>query len=98
MKSFKAFLAEESSQKVYFRGTNNSKEDELVKSKQLRPSLNHITNKREIGVSVSDVPDVGNYFQYLYKVTGTEVGTGADGEPLLDPKTIEFVKWVKHTK
>jgi hypothetical protein len=95
MKTFKDYLIEASGQKTYFRGTNNPKEDELVKSKELRPSLNHITGKRERGISVSDVPDVGNYFHYMYAITGSEVGEGADGEPLLDPKTIEFVKWIK---
>lgn len=95
MKLFNDYLTEEYSRKTYFRGTNNPNEDELVKRKELRPSLNHITNKREIGISVSDVPDVEKYFDYLYTITGIEVGEGADGEPLLDPKTIKFVKWIK---
>jgi hypothetical protein len=95
MKSFNDYLTEEHNRKTYFRGTNNPKEDDLVKRKELRPSLNHVTNKREIGISVSDVPDVEKYFDYMYKISGVEVGEGADGEPLLDPKTIKFVKWVK---
>lgn len=95
MKTFPEYLAEASGHTVYYRGTNNSNEDQLVKSRQLRPSLNHITNKRERGISVSDVPDVGKYFDFMYMLTGTEVGEGADGEPLLDPNTVEFIKWVK---
>lgn len=82
------------SNKIYYRGTNNPNEDQLVRNKQLRPSLNHITNKREKGISVSDVPDVGGYFDYLYTLTGDEIGLGADGEPLLDPTTIEFIQWI----
>lgn len=81
--------------RIYYRGTNNPNEDQLVRTKQLRPSLNHITNKREQGISVSDVPDVGKYFNHLYKLTGKEIGIGADGEPLLDPTTIEFIGWVR---
>lgn len=85
----------EKSNKIYYRGTNNPNESQLVRTKQLRPSLNHITNKREQGISVSDVPDVGKYFNYLYTLTGKEIGIGADGEPLLDPTTIEFIGWVR---
>lgn len=84
----------EKSNTIYYRGTNNPDEDQLVRDKELRPSLNHITNKREKGISVSDVPDVGKYFRYLYKLTGKEIGIGADGEPLLDPTTVEFIGWV----
>lgn len=80
--------------KIYYRGTNNPTEDQLVRNKQLQPSLNHITNKREKGISVSDVPGVGKYFDYLYTLTGEEIGLGADGEPLLDPTTIEFIGWI----
>ena len=84
----------EKSNKIYYRGTNNPNEDSLVKNKQLQTYLNHITNKREKGISVSDVPDVGKYFNYLYTLTGKEIGIGADGEPLLDPTTIEFIEWI----
>lgn len=84
------------STKVYYRGTNNKNEPDLITSGKLRPSIDHLTGKSESGVSVSDVPDVGKYFQYLYKVTGTELSSvGSDGEPLLDPETMKFVKWVK---
>jgi hypothetical protein len=95
MKTFKDYIEETQNSKVYYRGTNNPSEDTLVKSKKLLPSLNHLTGQREKGISVSDVPDVGEYFKYLYKIKGIEIGEGADGEPLLDPNTIYFVKWVK---
>lgn len=97
MKTFRDYLAEARGLRIYYRGTNNPHEDQLVKTRQLRPSLNHLTNKREMGISVSDVPDVGNYFDFMYTLTGTEVGEGADGEPLLEPKSVEFIKWIRHT-
>lgn len=96
-KAFKDYLSEvKQRKKIYYRGTDNHDEDVLVGNKTLLPSLNHITNDREIGISVSDVPSVSKYFKYMYKLTGKEVGEGSDGEPLLDPATIEFIKWVKH--
>ena len=81
--------------RIYYRGTNNRDEDQLVRAKQLRASLDHTTNKREKGISVSDVADVGKCFNYLYKLTGKEIGLGSDGEPLLDPTTVEFINWMK---
>jgi hypothetical protein len=86
----------ESKQQIYYRGTNNPNEDSLIKNKEIRPSLDHITQKREQGLSVSDVPSVGKYFKYLYKLTGKEIGLGADGEPLLDIDTVEFINWIPH--
>jgi len=78
----------------YFRGTDNGHEEILVHNKQLRPSTNQLSGARERGISVSDTDDVRHYFRYLYILTGNEVGIGSDGEPLLDPKTIQFVRWV----
>lgn len=84
------------STKVYYRGTDNTDEPTLILNGTLRQSTDHLSGKTEAGVSVSDVPDVGNYFRYMYKVTGTELPeVGSDGEPLLDPKTMKFVDWVK---
>ena len=80
--------------KTYYRGTNNPNEETLIRTQQLRNSLNHLTGELERGISVSDVNSVGEYFQYLYKLTGAEVGIGADGEPLLDPTSVKFIKWV----
>lgn len=96
MKTLKDYIAEaEAPKKVYYRGTDNPNEDKLVRSKTLRASTNNITKKPEAGISVSDVDTVGDYFDYLYTLTGTEIGLGSDGEPLLDPDSISFVKWVK---
>lgn len=82
---------------VYYRGTDNISEPDLIKSGQLRNSTNKLTAKEESGVSVSDVPDVKAHFKHMYKVTGKEVGIGSDGEPLLDPKTMKFVNWVNES-
>lgn len=95
MKSFIEYLTEAAQRKTYYRGTNNPDEDRLVTTKSLRPSTNHITRQREVGISVSDVPDVGNHFKYLYKLSGIEIGEGSDGEPLLDPLSVIFIEWVK---
>lgn len=83
--------------KKYYRGSNHDEKD-LIDNNQLNPSINHLTNKKEIGVSVSDTPKIMSYFKYVCIVTGKEIGEGSDGEPLLDPKTIKFVRWVKHPK
>lgn len=82
-------------QTTYFRGTNNPDEESLIRNKQLRSSVNHLTNAPERGISVSDVDSVGKYFRYLYRLTGKEIGTGTDGEPLLDPTTVSFLGWIK---
>lgn len=82
---------------VYYRGTDNINEPDLIKSGQLKNSTNKLTAKEESGVSVSDVPDVKAHFKHMYKVTGNEVGTGSDGEPLLDPKSMKFVNWVNES-
>jgi dihydroxyacetone kinase len=84
----------ERKQQIYYRGTNNPDEDSLIKNKEIRHSLNHITQKRELGLSASDVPSVGRHFKFLYTLTGKEIGLGADGEPILDIDSIEFINWI----
>jgi len=79
----------------YYRGTNNIHEPELIKNKQLRASKNHISGKHESGLSVSDTLHISNFFKYVYKVSGREIGIGSDGEPILDIESIKFIKWVK---
>ena len=83
--------------KKYYRGSNID-EKSLIDSGQLHLSKNHLTNKSEIGISVSDTPKILLYFKYVCVVTGKEIGEGSDGEPLLDPKTMKFVRWVKYPK
>lgn len=95
MKTFKDYLVEAEQEKVYYRGTNNPDEEMLVRNRTLRASVNQVTKQPEKGISASDVPSVGEYFKYLYVLTGKEVGEGSDGEPLLDPSSVSFVRWVK---
>ena len=81
--------------KIYYRGTDNPKEQYLINTETIRPSINHVTGKPEIGLSVSDVPSISKYFRYMYSLHGDEVGIGSDGEPLLSLGSIEFIEWIK---
>ncbi|MDB4378628.1 minor capsid protein [bacterium] len=79
-------------EKVYYRGTNNPDEIELVKAGTIRKSKNQLTGAYEEGLSVSDVEaPLKKYFKYTYRVTGKEVGLGSDGEPLLDVNSLKIV-------
>jgi len=66
----------------YWRGTNNADE---IKILDQVTSRDHSSGRSEGGLSVS--PGFGGSafhgFKYYYKVKGDEVGTGADGEPVL---------------
>lgn len=73
----------------FYRGTDNPKEIEYLKSGTMRVSTNHATGEKEDGVSVWESPKY--LFKYQYRVTGEISGVGSDGEPLLDPKSIKLV-------
>lgn len=76
----------------YFRFTNNPKELDLAKSGALRPSMNHADGFMEKGLSVADGPHYGAVgYKYGYPVMGRHVGWGSDGEPLIDPKTVNVL-------
>lgn len=73
----------------YFRFTNNADEIALARAGLLRPSMNHVDKVREAGLSVADGPHYSiNGYKYGYRLRGDRIGTGSDGEPLLDPKTL----------
>ena len=74
---------------VWYRGTDNPKELEYIKSGKLRASKNHMTGAIEDGVSVWEVPKYS--FKYTYQVRGEFVGTGSDGEPLIKPDSVELL-------
>jgi len=94
MKTFKQFS--ESISKVYYRGTNNKNEPHLLKKGKLKPSTNLLTNTKEKGLSVSDILEpIQQYYDFVYRVTGKEIGIGSDGEPLLKLDSVKFVDWVK---
>ncbi len=73
----------------FFRGTDNKKELDYLKSGTIRASTNHMTGEKEDGVSVWESPKYP--FKYQYRVSGEVVGVGSDGEPLLDPKSIKLI-------
>ena len=74
---------------VFYRVTENKKDAEYIKSGKVRKSVNHFTGEKEDGLSVWEIPKYfGSYFE---KLTGEVVGIGADGEPLLNVKTVKLV-------
>jgi hypothetical protein len=96
MNSIKDHLVDvEKQRQIYYRGTNNRDEESWIRQGTIQRSTNHLTGQQEAGLSVSDVSTVGRYFKHLYALSGREVGTGADGEPLLDIRTVKFIKWIK---
>jgi hypothetical protein len=75
---------------VYFRWTNRETEPELARGRTIRPSVNHLAQKTEAGLSVSAGPWL--YFRmhsFCYFVSGKDLGLGSDGEPILDISTLE---------
>lgn len=74
----------------FFRGTDNDKEIEYLKAGKIRPSKNHMTGKKEDGLSVWESPKYS--FKYMYKVKGEIAGIGSDGEPLLKAKSVRLVE------
>lgn len=73
----------------FFRFTNNRGELEIARDGLLRPSMNHVDNVPEAGVSVARGPHYSvNGYKYGYRLKGREIGIGSDGEPLIDPRSI----------
>lgn len=83
--------------KIYYRGTNNKDEEELIQTGKIHKSKNHITGKYEKGLSVSDTKNVGEYFKFLYTLSGKEIGVGSDGEPVLDVGSLKFKNWINES-
>lgn len=76
----------------FFRFTNNKNEVNLANQGALKPSMNHADNFAEAGVSVADGPHYGiQGYKYGYPVKGDVIGYGSDGEPLLNPKTLQVM-------
>lgn len=77
--------------KVYYRGTNNPHEPNIIASGQILHSFNHLTGTIEKGLSVSiNTEELYNHFCIVYKVIGQESGYGSDGEILLNPYTVRL--------
>lgn len=76
----------------FWRFTNNKDELPLAVAGKLRNSRNHAQGFSEEGLSVADgVHYLSDGYKWGYPVKGQVVGYGSDGEPLLDPKTIEVL-------
>jgi hypothetical protein len=89
-KVWEMIVAEKKSKMIRF--TNNKNEVALVESGLLR-SKNHADNTFEKGISVADGAHYSVCgYKYGYAVTGEVIGTGSDGEPLLDVKTMQCGK------
>lgn len=74
---------------VFYRVTSNSKEANLIKKGLIKPSINHMTGEKELGLSVWETPKYLD--KYLEKITGKVIATGSDGEPLLDVSTVKLL-------
>ena len=72
----------------YWRATNNKNEVGMLKT--LRPSKNWATGQFEKGLSVSSELDYYylSGYDYAYRVRGTLIGYGSDGEPVLAIKDL----------
>lgn len=69
----------------FWRGTNRRAEYNDIENGATLHSTNHADGSREAGLSVSPTPATiaAEGYCYAYQVTGTVVGTGSDGEPVL---------------
>lgn len=73
----------------YWRFTNNKNEIKLLRAGELENSTNHAENICEAGLSASQYAGYGIMgYRYCYKIAGTIIATGSDGEPVLDMKSI----------
>jgi len=83
---------------IFWRMTNNKNEPKLAASGQLKPSRNHAEGFDEKGVSVADGPHyIMAGYNHGYPVSGQVIGSGSDGELLLDPSTIKVLGKIKTT-
>jgi hypothetical protein len=86
--AIKAAFNQESND-YYWRFTNNKSELALIKSGAIRRSNNFITNELEKGLSVATHSGYScQGYNYGYKITGTVIDYGSDGEPVLDIKSL----------
>ena len=75
---------------VFYRATSSKKEAEYIRKGIIRPSANHMTGKKEDGLSVWEISKYPS--DILEKVSGDVIGIGSDGEPLLDVKTVKLLE------
>lgn len=74
---------------TYWRFTNLKDEIDLARSGKINPSKNHADGILEAGLSVANGPHYGvQGYKYGYLISGSLVGHGSDGEPVLDIKSL----------
>ena len=78
---------------VFYRVTGNKKEIGYVRDGTIKPSVNHMTEETESGLSVWESPKYAD--KIMYRVKGDVIDIGADGEPILDVKTIKLLPDLK---
>jgi hypothetical protein len=87
--TIKATFNQESND-YFWRFTNSKNEIALIKSGAIRRSKNFITNELEPGLSVATHRGYScQGYNYGYKITGTIINYGSDGEPVLDIKSLK---------
>jgi hypothetical protein len=73
----------------FWRFTNNKNEIALIKAGTIHRSNNFITNELEKGLSVATHSGYAcQGYNYGYKIAGTVIDYGSDGEPVLDIKSL----------
>lgn len=73
---------------IYYRGSIGKDDYKHLLNKTHFGSTNHATGKREAGLSVAKYRvEPGDSFTHGYLVQGKKIGTGSDGEPILDLAT-----------
>jgi hypothetical protein len=73
---------------AYYRWTNGEEEIDFAKRQELNFSTNHRSKKILSGLSVAEGPwCYCRLNAYCYFISGTIVGKGPDGEPLIDPRS-----------
>lgn len=82
---------------VFWRGSPNKNDMELLRAGQHRGSKNHATGEWEDGLSVARTPEAFGY-PYYYRVKGKQIGHGSDSEPLLDMASVKPVGRVMSTQ
>lgn len=75
---------------VFYRVTENKKDADYIRNGTIRASKNHMSGAAEDGLSVWETPKY--HGSIVEKLSGEVVGIGADGEPLLDVKSVKVLE------
>lgn len=75
---------------VFYRVTENKMDADYIRNGTIRTSKNHMSGAAEDGLSVWETPKY--HGSIVEKLSGEVVGVGADGEPLLDVKSVKVLE------